>query len=306
MTLRLAEDWLWDFWTATQDDTVHLFFLHAPRSLGDPDLRHRNATVGHASSRDLRTWTRLPDALGRGEPGAFDDRATWTGSILRADGEWLMAYSGICDADDRQRIGFARSPDLATWTRGGPVLEADPRWYEAETWRDPWLFHHDGGVHMLLTARATTGPADGRGVVAHAWSGDLASWEVGPPVTDPGEFATLEVPQLERIGDRWRLLFSAHPDEHSAARRARTGLPAEGGTHVLSAASPLGPFEAEGDGFLVGDPVTHHYAGRLVHHDGRWRFLAWREADGDAPFLGELSDPMDVGIAPSGRLVVVP
>ena len=304
MALRLADHWLWDFWTATEGDVLHLFFLQAPRSLGDPELRHRNATVGHATSRDLRTWTRLPDALDRGEPGSFDDRATWTGSILRVGDEWVMAYTGIRDADARQRIGFARSGDLATWTRGGPVLEADPRWYEAETWRDPWLFAHDGALHLLVTARATGGPEDGRGVIAHARSTDLASWEIGPPLTEPGDFATLEVPQLARVGDRWRLLFSAHPAEHSAARLARTGIPAEGGTHVLSAASPLGPFEPEGDEFMVGHPVTRHYAGRLVRHGDRWRFLAWRERGAGDEFLGELGDPMDVGIAPSGRLAV--
>jgi beta-fructofuranosidase len=301
---RLAEHWIWDFWTVTHDDLVHAFFLQAPRSLADPELRHHNATIGHATSRDLRTWTPCPDALATGPAGTFDDRATWTGSILRTGDGWVMAYTGICEADDRQRIGFARSADLATWTRCGPVLEADPRWYEDETWRDPWLFRHDGALHMLVTARARTGPVDGRGVIAHARLESPGSWEIAPPITDPGDFATLEVPQLAHVGGRWRLLFSAHPDEHSAARLARTGLPAEGGTHVLSAAAPLGPFVPEGDGFMVGDPVTRHYAGRLVRHDGRWHFLAWRESLGDEVFLGELADPMDVHVAPDGRLAV--
>ena len=84
--LRLADHWLWDFWFARDGEEVHIFYLQAPRSLGDPDLRHRNATIGHAVSRDGRDWSVLPDALGPGPEGTFDDLATWTGSVVRHDG----------------------------------------------------------------------------------------------------------------------------------------------------------------------------------------------------------------------------
>ncbi len=76
MTLRLEDDWLWDFWTARDGDVFHLFFLRAPRSLRDPELRHHRAVIGHAVSSDLRRWEVLPDALGRGRVGSFDDGAT--------------------------------------------------------------------------------------------------------------------------------------------------------------------------------------------------------------------------------------
>ena len=32
------------------------------------------------------------------------------------------------------------------------------------------------GWHMLITARAAHGPVDDRGVVGHAWSADLRTW----------------------------------------------------------------------------------------------------------------------------------
>jgi len=66
MSLRYDDRWIWDFWTAIDGPDVHLFHLQAPRALGDPELRHRHATVGHAVSRDLRTWTELPP---RSRPG---------------------------------------------------------------------------------------------------------------------------------------------------------------------------------------------------------------------------------------------
>ena len=71
MTLRLPEHWVWDFWTAQEEDRVHVFFLYAPRSLGDPDLRHYASRIGHAVSGDLRTWTVLPEALGPSDEAAL-------------------------------------------------------------------------------------------------------------------------------------------------------------------------------------------------------------------------------------------
>ena len=313
MALLLERDWLWDFWFAQDGDDTHVFYLRAPRCLLDPDLRHDHATIGHAVSSDLRRWIPLPAALGRGPVGAFDDRATWTGSILRVGDRWVMAYTGISDVEDGevQRVGFATSADLGDWTRCGPVVEADARWYERrgpgvrhETWRDPWLFEHDGLFHLLITARASSGAPDARGVIAHAWSDDLATWEVGPPLSTPREFATLEVPQVVFVGGRWRLLFSAQADEHSSARLARAGVVAESGTHVLSSASPLGPYELDGDAFLVGGAEGRYYAGRLVRHDGRWHFLAWSHRGHDDAFVGALSDPMALAVGPDGRLAV--
>ena len=86
-----------------------------------------------------------------------------------------------------QRIGVSTSPDLLTWTRSDALLlEADDRWYRRrpgagpdEHWRDPWLVRDDAGLwHMYVTAQV---PGEsGHGVVGHATSRDLETWEVGP------------------------------------------------------------------------------------------------------------------------------
>jgi beta-fructofuranosidase len=307
MTLRLPDHWMWDFWFARDGDDVHVFYLQAPRSLGDPELRHRNATIGHAVSTDLRQWRVLPDALGQGPPGEFDDLATWTGSVLCHDGRWHMFYSGISRAEDGavQRIGLATSDDLLHWQRQGLLLEADSRWYEPEHWRDPWVEPDGDGFHMLICARAREGPPDARGVVAQARSRDLRRWEAGPPVSAPGEFRQLEVPQRVHLGGAWRILFCAMQWDHGAARRERTGFVAHAGTHYLTAASKDGPYALDRDDFLVGDPdVGRHYAGRMIRHDGAWHFLAWRMHDPDGGFVGELSDPMPVRVDADGAISV--
>ena len=116
--LRLADSWIWDFWFADDGRAYHVFFLQAPRTLGDPELRHVNVAVGHATSEDLIHWTEAPDALAPAASPAFDDLATWTGSVVRGpDGTWFMFYTGGTDTGHgvKQRIGLATSADLYSW-----------------------------------------------------------------------------------------------------------------------------------------------------------------------------------------------
>src|SRR3954447_12399113 len=252
--LHLPDAWTWDFWVADTGTEYHLFFLYASRALHDPDRRHVRASIGHAVSTDLIRWHRLADALVRGDRPSFDDLATWTGSVLRApDGSWLMFYTGATERGSAliQSIGLATSTDLITWHKSpaNPVLTADPRWYERsgdsswvdEAWRDPWVFADPGGDgwHMLITARATDGPVDDRGVIGHARSTDLVTWTARPPLTKPGAgFGQLEVPQVEQVDGRCVLLFSCLRAELAAGRKA-TG--ASGGVWAVTADGPLGP-----------------------------------------------------------------
>jgi sucrose-6-phosphate hydrolase SacC (GH32 family) len=199
--LRLPGDWMWDFWLADDGSRHHLFFLFATRALQEEQRRHHRAAIGHAVSDDLRTWARVNNAVAASDPPAFDDLATWTGSVVRGpDERWWLFYTGATWVDDqiRQTIGAATSPDLNVWQKdpSSPLVTADDRWYERlgdgiwpeEAWRDPWALAdpHGHGWHMLITARANHGPAENRGVIGHARSPDLQWWEVWgcPGLTD--------------------------------------------------------------------------------------------------------------------------
>ncbi len=262
----------------------------------------------------------LPDALAPGPRGTWDDLATWTGSVIEHDGRWYMLYTGISRADDGliQRIGLAVSDDLMTWRKhpGNPVIEADGRWYELldlaswrdQSWRDPWLFrgYRDGAFHVLITARAAAGAADGRGVVAHATSADLVRWQVLPPVTAPGDFAQVEVPQLVELGGRRHILFSVHAEDHSRLRVSRLG-PGQGGTFIFTSGTQGDAFRPSAAPIVPEDgPLGRLYAGKLVQpRPGDWRFLAFRAELGDT-FIGELTDALPVHQHPDGRLTVTP
>ncbi len=319
MGLRLDDKWVWDFWFARAGEEHHVFYLQAPRALGDPDLRHRHATVGHAVSTDLTHWRVLPDALHPGEPGAWDDVAIWTGSVLAHEGRWYMLYTGTGNADEGlvQRIGLAVSDDLVSWSKhpANPVIEADARWYETldrsrwrdQSWRDPWLFTtaQDDYVHVYITARTPAGEPDGAGVVAHARSRDLVSWEVGPPVTDGGEFAQVEVPQLVALNGGYSLLISCLEEDHSRRRRARPEVIPRSGTYIFSGPSEFGPFSAGPGPLVLDDHGTQTlYAGKLVEvAPGELRFMAFR-GDGAEGFAGELTDPLPVSLLPEHGLAV--
>lgn len=302
MGLRIEDQWLWDSWLVTHEDRYHLFFLQAPRSLGDPELRHAHATVGHAVSDDLVDWKVGPTALSAGGPGDWDEMATWTGSVVAAGGKWHMFYTGasVRSGVVTQRIGSAVSTDLETWVKmPGPLFSADPRWYETheshewfeEAWRDPWVFDGiDGLYHALITARVNHGNPDGRGVVGHATSPDLEHWEVRPPLSDSGEFGHLEVSQLAQVNGQWVLVFSCQGNQVADKRKARLDDEPVDATYVLEVESPLGPYRLdEAQPALPPD----YYSGRLVQMpDGEWCWLAFRNLDDQGRFIGELSDPM--------------
>jgi alpha-galactosidase len=227
-----------------------------------------------------------------------------------------MFYTGVSKRENGlvQRILSATSDDLVRWRRTDLVLEADSRWYErlpdgagGEDWRDPWVARDaDGRWHMLITARAAHGPLDGRGVIGHASSADLLSWNVHPPITTPGEFHQLEVPQLVHIGGAWRILFSAMPENHSAARLARPGVHREGGTHYLTASGPFGHFRLDRDGFWASNTRVPGYAGRVIGHGGRRWYMAWMTHDDDGNFAGTLTDPLPIDERSASSFEVLP
>lgn len=323
MTLHLADRWIWDFWLAQDGRDYHAFYLQAPRSLGDPELRHWNASIGHAVSRDLRDWRVLPDALrpSSDDSDTFDTCTTWTGSIVRYNGVWHLFYTGGKKSERGliQRIGLATSTDLVRWEKHAknPLIVADPRWYELldldvwddQAWRDPWVFRHPerGDFHAFITARINYGPPDGRGVIGHAQSGDLIDWKVLPPVTEPSDFGYTEVPQLVNVKGRYYLLFSVQGAIHSSHWCRRTGREPLTGVRYLMADNPLGPFRSINDQTLVADEIGSLYAGKLVRNPrGEWVMLAARMYTPAGAFVGELSDPIAVAVSENGSLCVHP
>lgn len=316
--IRLHNNWVWDFWFAQDKSDIHIFYLQAPRAIGEESLRHWNVSIGHAVSQDLVHWETLPDALiPSNEFRAWDNYTTWTGSIIKHAGVWYMFYTGTNREEKGkiQRIGMATSKDLIHWERHlpGALIEPDPQWYETlnfdlwheQTWRDPWVFEHGGKFHAFITARSNIGEKYARGVIGYAVSSDLISWEVRPPVTKPGDFSFMEVPQLVEINARWYLFFSVTDENYSLARLARPEIKQHTGTHYLVADHPLGPFSYLTNDFLVGDEIGSLYAGKVIRSPfDKWAFLAFEHYSSGRMFVGKIIDPLPVIIQENGQLFV--
>jgi beta-fructofuranosidase len=318
VALRLADRWIWDFWIVDDGPDYHVFFLQAPRSLGDSELRHWHVSIGHAVSADLRSWEVLPHALAPGPTGQWDDYTTWTGSTIKHNGTWHMLYTGGRKREDGliQRIGLATSEDSITWAKhlGNPLLVLDPRWYEPldlnswhdQAWRDPWLLQDPATHewHAFVTARSSSGDADARGVIGRARSRDLVEWEVLPPLTQPGDFGHLEVPQVVAANGRYYLLFSVPEAHYSAHRRASsaTDRPLTG-THYAILEDVFAAGASNGSRF--GTPLSPLYGGKLLSDPrGEWCFIGWIDRDESGAFVGEISDPIPVEFAASGAVAL--
>lgn len=294
---ELPDSWVWDSWAIDDGERFHLFFLFASRALGDPERRHRRASIGHAVSDDLTSWQRLPDALVRGDAPAIDDVATWTGCTVRGDdGRWYLITTAVNDSPvpGTQRITAAVSDDLLAWERLDVLLEADPRWYAtgettgSEPFRDPWVWKHDDGRwHMLLTASGTERAPGDEGVVGHAVSDDLRHWRLEPPLVEPGHgFGQLEVTQPLQVDGGWYLIFSCLAPELSPSRRATVGAP---GMWVAQMDGPLGPVRIADARVLVDES---RYAGRVtLRRDGEPVLLAFENLT-EHGFVGRLADPI--------------
>ncbi len=306
--LRVPHHWVWDSWYVDDGSRFHAFFLKAPMSLVDPELRHEHARVGHATSTDLVNWELLPDALAPSPGPAFDDAAIWTGSMVGpVDGLWHFLYTGISTSDGtrRQRIGHATSTDLTQWERTGesPVCNADPRWYSTiaqggdliEHWRDPWIIREGDHWRILITAATTADPVIGSGCWATAVSDDLDHWTVEPPALTETRMFHLEVPQTIEIDGQWVGVFCLTGNDVR-----RSDLPRQTGTWTMPCDGPAGPFHLERS-----EPINvpGNYAGRIVEQrDGTPVLMAFVDIDADGDFGGCIGDPVPLARTDRGTL----
>lgn len=323
MVLALKDQWIWDSWYVWEDGRWHCFFLKAPKSLGDPELRHVNATQGHAVSTDLVNWDYLGTSLTPAPEPAWDDYTTWTGSVVRDDeGLWHLFYTGTSHAEDAlyQRIGHATSTDLHNWQRVGDGLCLDLEGEAASAYeidhqvgfwhdramRDPWVMRDpDGkGWLMFFTARVSGEPEpNAGGAIGFATSYDLKTWTLQPPVFHGG-YGQLEVPQVFEVDGRWYCLFCTAAQHFSAAQaKATPGGPVTG-THYLIGDSPRGPWRIA-PGFLDGALPCRRYAARIVETNAGLRIMGFADRPDGGAFIGHVMDPEPVVVDEKGLLRVV-
>jgi len=319
LVLALKDKWIWDFWLARNGADWHIYFLQADKSLGDPELRHRHVTQGHAISRDLRNWTYQGTCLTPAEGPAWDDWTTWTGSVVEGeDGLWHLFYTGTRRGDEaglKQRIGHATSRDMHAWARVGNGLcldltgddyeEYTPGHWPDRAMRDPWVMRDpDGdGWLMYFTARVP-GQAEPNagGAIGFATSPDLMHWTLQKPVYAGGMFGQMEVPQVFAHAGRWYMLFCCAGEHWSEAYRAFNPQPPVTGSHYLVADNPRGPWQVAPGAFMDGHEPARRYAGKMVETSTGLATMGFVFTGSDGAFVGEVCDPIPVEADAQGLL----
>ncbi len=117
-------------------------------SLGDPYLwkaggylyvcylgedRARRQRLGLARSRDGVLWEkqRASPILELGGAGDFDENGLGEPALFRANGNWMMLYTGR-DRTERRRLGYAVSRDGKHWEKlRQPILAGEQGWNRA-------------------------------------------------------------------------------------------------------------------------------------------------------------------------------
>jgi beta-fructofuranosidase len=284
------------------DGTYHLFCLTPPDgSLYFPE--RLKTTWRHLRSADLVHWEQLPDALVPGGDGEPDRDGAWTGSVIRAGGQFHIFYTGhTLEGERPQSVCHATSGDGISWVKDplNPISLPDVARFEGKDWRDPFVFwnQHEQCYWMLLSTRSGAHPAVSRGVVALQTSADLVTWTEAEELY--GTFLTHcpECPEIFRLGDRWILGYSRFTDRR--------------GTVYRVADDPRGPwhhFGTEGP-----DGMNWYAAKSLTDSTGRRIAFGWVPDRNPEPSAttgswlwgGDLAVPRELILDSAGQLAIRP
>jgi beta-fructofuranosidase len=296
---------LWDAWFFQKGDEHHMFHLQTPWPEKREERHHDAVSIGRAVSKDLKTWTPLPDAILPGEEGEWDDLALWTGCAVEHNGTFFLFYTGRQkDEFYVQRIGVATSDDLINWQKhpANPILEHHPDHYHMDNslneldcvpaWRDPFVFKDPNSdkFFMTLSARTKGEETEYNACIALAESDNLLDWKVHPPILAPEIYDEMENTQVIFHNNLYYLFFCTHKKgyhpEHAAEHGAASGL------HCYYSKSLFGPFAPVNKTGIVLDNGKHLYSVRLIHKkDNEFHAIGWLNSDNKGNLIARLAHP---------------
>ncbi len=258
------------------DGLWHLFFL------GDRFEVHR------ALSTDLLHW-RLDDPIHVDREQGAEIAPYFVLGIVRDEraGCFRTWYGR------RGTMVAQESDDLKHWRRSEASYDIAPQSRYAQQ-RDPYVMWNSDEAcwWCVMTCKVAGMPDEISGAVAFASSVDLRDWTPRGDLYHPGNVGAPEVPQLEKIGDRWYLFAS-----FLSPRRV-------GPTSVLIAERCTGPWTSPDPPTLDGEDLAAMNWGT----DGRRRIgIGWipdhdLETHGRDTWGGAFGLPRELVTLDDGRL----
>ena len=206
--------WPGDFIPFYCDGIYHLFYI---KDFRDEGKYGRGMPWYHVATRDFLSFQDYGEAIPHGT-GEDQDLYVFTGCVVGEGDRFHIFYTGHNPREDggnpRQAIMHATSDDMISWVKDPEFLIfADESRYEADDWRDPYVFWNEEAREywMLVAARTRYGPQSRRGCIALLSSGDLENWDILDPFWAPGLYHTHECPDLFRWGNTWYLVTPRLP-----------------------------------------------------------------------------------------------
>ncbi len=282
-------DWeIGDVDVIINDGVYHLFHLIIPN----------HDYIAHAISTDGISWRRVKNAIFVGDPGEWDDDMLWTMHVSQSNGKFQMYYTGLRrrDRGQTQRIGLASSHDLLNWEKvERPDLPLEPQtpYYEISansprewtSFRDPFFFRYRGASYLLISARASSGPASRRGCVGLAQLVD-GRWSLQPPILFPRMYDDIECPCLCTINGKMYLIGSLREDIT---------------VRYWIADDLQAPYRSFHFDMLL---PQGNYAARVVRDGNHWLIYNFYYTDGQVNSLRVLPPPKQLDTDDRGRLIL--
>lgn len=283
------------------DGVYHLFYQYNPLAAA-----HHRIHWGHATSRDLVTWTDEPVALVPGTHGPDRD-GCWSGVLVDDGGVPTLVYSGRHGESELPCVATG-SPDLRTWRKdpANPVIAAPPT-DDTTAFRDHCVWRENDRWRQLVGSGIR-----GAGGTAFLYeSDDLRDWRyVGPLLT--GDASTGTAADLDWTGTMWEcvdlfridstdiLAFSAWDEGTTHHPLYWTGR-YEGDTFTPEALHRLD----FGQRYFYAPQSTRDALGRRIMfgwlQEGREE-----DATAEAGWCGVMSLPRTVTLGADGQLVSAP
>ncbi|MEM8721372.1 MAG: hypothetical protein AAGE84_19110 [Cyanobacteria bacterium P01_G01_bin.39] len=252
-SMRHPSRYVWDFWYyyESESELYHVYYLNADETLVSSNQHHYVSRIGYATTYDfIRMDWKDEESFDILKPPVnhWANTSIWSGDIIKIKNGYLLFYTSRDrnqDGGKTQNIGVAFSADLASKDWQILPMQIQPQDYylpkylkgdlTPHAWRDPFLFRDQGYIYMMLSAKSIQDSLGRNGVVgllrtkeenfAQVIQGQ-ERWEYLKPLSRPGYYSEMEVPQLykDRQGN-YELVFSTWSEyDFSPTTRKAGGL----------------------------------------------------------------------------------